>query len=146
MSRPFSKTTHPLPCEHFIELKPTPGCFERLTHSLPFIAVLTYLAVSAIKKGISTSMAFYLVSIINAASILGRVAAGILGDRHGPLNMLIPFTLLAAIVTYGKSLQFTVHLVLISSLAWPYTHNLLGFIFITIFYGSVTSKRILLLK
>jgi MCP family monocarboxylic acid transporter-like MFS transporter 10 len=85
------------------ELKPTPGCFKRLTHNLPFTAVLTYLAVSAIKKGISTDMAFYLVSIINAASILGRVAAGILGDRHGPLNMLIPFTLSVAIVTYGKS-------------------------------------------
>jgi MFS transporter, MCT family, solute carrier family 16 (monocarboxylic acid transporters), member 10 len=119
---------------------------ERLTYNLPFIAVLTYLAISAIKKGISTDMAFYLISIANAASILGRVAAGILGDRHGPLNMMIPFTLLVAIVTYGEPLQFTVYLVLISFLAWPYAHNLLGFIFITIFYGSVTSNCILLLK
>jgi MFS transporter, MCT family, solute carrier family 16 (monocarboxylic acid transporters), member 10 len=125
-----------------VELKPTPGCFERLTHNLPFVAVLTYLAVSAIKKGISPDMAFYLVSVTNAASILGRVAAGTLGDRHGPLNMMIPFTFLVAIVTYGESLQFMVHPVLISSLAWPYAHNLLGFIFITIFYGLVTLKGV----
>lgn len=46
-------------------------------------------------------MAFYLVSITNGASIIGRVAAGILGDRYGPLNMLIPFTLVVAAVTYG---------------------------------------------
>jgi len=106
-----------------------------LTHKLPLIAVLTYLAVSAIKKGISTDMAFYLVSITNAASILGRVAAGILGDQHGPLNMMIPFTFLVAIVTYGESLHFTLRLSLISVLAWPYAHDLLGFIFITVFYG-----------
>jgi MFS transporter, MCT family, solute carrier family 16 (monocarboxylic acid transporters), member 10 len=134
--------------QSWAELKPTPGCFERLTHSLPFIAVLTYLAVSAIKKGISTDMAFYLVSVTNAASILGRVAAGILGDRHGPLNMMIPFTFLVAIVTYGESMQFTISLVLISFsfIAWPYAHNLLGFIFITIFYGSVTPNCLFLLK
>lgn len=87
----------------YTKLRSIPVCFELLTHNSPTIAALTYLAVSAIKEGISTDMAFYLVSVTNAASIIGRVAAGILGDRHGPLNMIIPFTFLVAIMTYGKS-------------------------------------------
>lgn len=86
---------------------------------LGIYALLTFLAVSATINGISRDMAFYLISITNGASIFGRIAAGFLGDRYGPLNMLIPFTLVVSAVTY----------------AWPYAHNLGGYICITVFYG-----------
>ena len=103
-----------------------------------FLSVLTFLAVSAIHSGISRDMAFYLIAISNGASIIGRIAAGILGDRYGPLNMIIPFTLVVAVVTYGA--VFFYHHLLLSLIlfsAWPYAHNLVGYIFITIFYGYV---------
>jgi MCP family monocarboxylic acid transporter-like MFS transporter 10 len=32
----------------------------------------------------------YLISIANAASLFGRLLPGLLGDRCGPLNLLIP--------------------------------------------------------
>ena len=38
---------------------------------------------------------------MNAASIVGRLSAGVLGDMFGPLNLIIPFTLIAGVVSYG---------------------------------------------
>lgn len=86
---------------------------------LGMYAILTFLAVSAVVKGIDRSSAFYFVSIMNGASIVGRLSAGVLGDIFGPLNLLIPFTFIAGIVSY----------------AWPYAHNYGGFVGISIVYG-----------
>jgi hypothetical protein len=41
----------------------------------------------------STSLALYLVPILNAASLFGRVAPNRLADKIGPTNVLIPGTL-----------------------------------------------------
>jgi len=45
--------------------------------------VLTYIDVSAIAVGISPDFSFYLVSIANASSGLGRILTGITADRFG---------------------------------------------------------------
>jgi MFS transporter, MCT family, solute carrier family 16 (monocarboxylic acid transporters), member 10 len=47
--------------------------------------VLTYIDVSATFKGVSPDFAFYLVSIANAASAVGRIMCGVLADRFGKL-------------------------------------------------------------
>lgn len=47
-----------------------------------------YLPSYAIMHGMSTNMSFYLISILNGASFLGRVIPGITADIFGPLNML----------------------------------------------------------
>ncbi|KAG9052339.1 hypothetical protein FS842_010032 [Serendipita sp. 407] len=86
---------------------------------LGMYAILTFLVISAVVKGIDRNLAFYFVSIMNFASIVGRLTAGILGDKFGPLNVMIPFTVGAALVTY----------------CWPYAHTIPGFVLIAVFYG-----------
>lgn len=46
-------------------------------------AVLTYINVSSNAAGIDPNFSFYLVSIANASSGLGRIVSGILADRFG---------------------------------------------------------------
>ncbi len=44
---------------------------------------LTYLTISAAKAGINANISFALLSIANATSTFGRLAAGLLADRYG---------------------------------------------------------------
>ncbi|KAG8984521.1 hypothetical protein FRB95_005827 [Tulasnella sp. JGI-2019a] len=61
---------------------------------------LTFIDNSGIEAGLSPDFSFYLVSIANAGSGVGRIVSGILSDRFGSLNILIPFTIFAAIFTF----------------------------------------------
>ena len=54
----------------------------------------------AITKGMSDSLASYLVAIINAASIFGRVIPGVLADKFGRINMLIGASAATAIISF----------------------------------------------
>ncbi|TKA32032.1 hypothetical protein B0A50_01278 [Salinomyces thailandicus] len=61
----------------------------------PFFYVQSY----AIETGIANPrLAFYLLSIINATSTFGRIIPGYVGDYIGPLNMIIPCSLLAGVL------------------------------------------------
>ena len=51
--------------------------------ALTIAQVLTYIDVSAAFVGIDENFSFYLVSIANAGSFVGRLAGGILADRYG---------------------------------------------------------------
>jgi MFS family permease len=51
----------------------------------PFFYMTTYM----VSLSLDTSMAFYIVSIINATSLFGRIIPGIFADRLGPFNVLI---------------------------------------------------------
>ncbi|CAE6414885.1 unnamed protein product [Rhizoctonia solani] len=63
--------------------------------------VLTYLEVYGIEIGLPKDFAFYMIPIANAASLFGRVGSGAVSDRIGPLNTLIPSTLVAGVCTYA---------------------------------------------
>jgi MCP family monocarboxylic acid transporter-like MFS transporter 10 len=80
---------------------------------------LTYLEVYGTEIGLSPDFAFYLIPIANAASLIGRVGSGILTDRFGPLNTLIPSTLIAGIVTF----------------AWPHARTTGSLIVVACIYG-----------
>ncbi|KAJ5715397.1 uncharacterized protein N7483_012578 [Penicillium malachiteum] len=60
----------------------------------PFFYTTSY----AVKKGFSTSFAFYTVSIVNGASFFGRIIPGIVADKLGRFNCLIIATLLAGVI------------------------------------------------
>ncbi|KAI6035995.1 hypothetical protein BKA83DRAFT_4156707, partial [Pisolithus microcarpus] len=64
----------------------------------------TFVPISATAVGMSNNFPFYFPAIANAASALGRLSAGFLADHIGPLNVMIPFTSVAGILTF----------------AWPY--------------------------
>ncbi|KAF2158375.1 hypothetical protein M409DRAFT_38276, partial [Zasmidium cellare ATCC 36951] len=52
-------------------------------------------------KIMSAELASYLLPVLNACSIIGRVAPNIVADRLGGLNVLGPSLLAACIVTYA---------------------------------------------
>lgn len=62
---------------------------------LPF----NFIIVQATQAGMSPSLANYLVPIINAASIFGRIFPGHLGDVYGVFNVAIVFTLISGIIS-----------------------------------------------
>ncbi|CAE6424708.1 unnamed protein product [Rhizoctonia solani] len=87
---------------------------------LGLYSVLTYLQVYAKEVGISPSLIPYLISISNAASFVGRISSGYLSDRIGPLNALIPSTLVTGIATF----------------AWPFARSDGSLIAIACVYGG----------
>ena len=72
--------------------------------------------------GIDENFSFYLVSIANAGSALGRISAGLLADRFGALNIMIPATTVAGILTY----------------IWPFVTTKGGYIAVALVYGCVS--------
>ncbi|CAG8131062.1 unnamed protein product [Penicillium nalgiovense] len=60
----------------------------------PFFYTTSY----AVKKGFSTSLAFYTVSIVNGASFFGRVLPGIVADKYGKFNCCIVATIASGII------------------------------------------------
>ncbi|KAK0231306.1 major facilitator superfamily domain-containing protein [Armillaria fumosa] len=89
------------------------------TELTAFRAVLTYINVSATTYGVSPDTAFYRVSIVNTASGIGRIIAGIWADRFDALNVVGPMTIIAGAVTY----------------AWPFARTLASMIVVAVIYG-----------
>jgi MFS family permease len=69
--------------------------------------------------GISSEFSFYFISIANASSFFGRYMAGNLCDRFGAMNVLIPFTIAAGILTY----------------IWPFAQSKSCLIAVTVIHG-----------
>ncbi|KAG8973604.1 hypothetical protein FRB90_009890, partial [Tulasnella sp. 427] len=86
---------------------------------LGMYACLTFIDVSAVNAGIPSDFSFYLVSIANAGSGCGRVLSGVLSDKVGSLNVLIPFSVLAALFSF----------------VWPWCTSKASLIAIAILYG-----------
>ncbi|OAX32245.1 MFS general substrate transporter [Rhizopogon vinicolor AM-OR11-026] len=86
---------------------------------LGLFTVLTYISVSAVEIGVSKDFAFYIISISNAASAVGRLLAGIIGDKIGAINTMAPFAALAGIMT----------------VVWPYAKSQSQLIAIAAIYG-----------
>ncbi|KAJ7031264.1 MFS general substrate transporter [Mycena alexandri] len=81
--------------------------------------LLTYIDVSATNAGIDPSFDVYLLAFANGSSGVGRIMTGLLADRIGCMSVMIPGTLLAAIVTY----------------IWPFAHSLPSLIAVAVIYG-----------
>jgi len=80
---------------------------------------LTYITLSGIAAGVDPNFSFYLLSIANATSLFGRLAGGLSADRLGPMNVLIPGTLVTAGLTY----------------AWPFAQTKSSLIAVAVLYG-----------
>ncbi|KAI0080541.1 MFS general substrate transporter [Panus rudis PR-1116 ss-1] len=105
-------------------------CMAGFVSFLGLYTVLTYIDISAVAKGIPSDFSFYLVSIANAASGVGRLCGGLAADRLGPINVIAPATLVAAILTY----------------AWPFAESKGAFIAIAIIYGMASGVFVSLLN
>ncbi|KAH9839720.1 MFS general substrate transporter [Rhodofomes roseus] len=89
---------------------------------LGLYTVLTYIDISAQGTSVPENLSFYLLPIANAGSLVGRVAAGLLADKYGPLNVITPANVVAGIMTY----------------AWPFAGGTAGYIVIAILYGMAS--------
>ncbi|KAJ7509882.1 major facilitator superfamily domain-containing protein [Mycena galericulata] len=101
-------------------------CLSGLVAFLGLYTVLTYIDVSAVTVGVSPNFSFYLISIANGCSLFGRLVGGIVSDKIGPLNVLIPMTLIAAGMTF----------------AWPYARTEPALIAIAALYGVVSGSYV----
>ncbi len=59
-----------------------------------------YISTYAVAIGMTPTLAFYLVSIVNGASLFGRILSGIVADRFGRFNMLAASAFAAGIITF----------------------------------------------
>ena len=83
------------------------------------LKVLTYIDLNATLVGISPEFSFYLVSIANAGSILGRISSGSFADKFGPLTVIVPLALSCAVMTY----------------VWPFATTRGSLVAIAVVYG-----------
>ncbi|KZV64893.1 MFS general substrate transporter [Peniophora sp. CONT] len=88
------------------------SAFKSLPYSLFTIAIflgyvglyIPYFYISAYaqsKTGASPTLAYYLVSIMNASSLIGRTAIAWLADRAGPLNTLVVSSLICMVLAFS---------------------------------------------
>ncbi|KAL3460925.1 major facilitator superfamily domain-containing protein [Aspergillus heterothallicus] len=61
----------------------------------PFFFTTSY----AVSEGFSDDLAFYTVSIVNGASMFGRIIPGIVADKYGKFNLCILATFLSGIIS-----------------------------------------------
>ena len=84
----------------------------------------------AIQKNITDgNLATFLLPILNAAGILGRLVPTFFADKLGPLNVLIPFTMMAALMVF----------------IWIAVINTGGLIVFALFFGFSSSAIVALL-
>lgn len=50
---------------------------------------------------LSDDVSFYLLPVMNAGSIAGRIVPGLLADKYGSLNTIVPHAFFAAILTFA---------------------------------------------
>ncbi|KAJ3996135.1 major facilitator superfamily domain-containing protein [Lentinula boryana] len=125
---------------HSLDLSPMKSRIFILYCSASFFIYLgyytftTYLASSAISVGVSISFSFYLVSVCNACSGMSRIISGLVADRFGAINLMIPAICLSTTTYY----------------VWPFVHSQSGLIFLSVVYGvsigpfaSLVSKPVL---
>lgn len=83
---------------------------------IPFYYITSY---GVVKIGMDSNLGFYLVPILNAGSVFGRLLPNFFADIVGPLNMMIPFTFACMVLAF----------------AWIGIQNVPGIIVFSALYG-----------
>lgn len=85
----------------FKELPYTLFCIAMMFGFIGFYGPVYYIQPYAIGKGITgEGLGFYILPILNAASIPGRILPNFIADHSGPLNVLIPCSLMTGILAF----------------------------------------------
>ncbi|EED14229.1 MFS monocarboxylate transporter, putative [Talaromyces stipitatus ATCC 10500] len=82
---------------------------------MPFFYTTEY----ALSKGFSSNLSFYTVSIINGASLFGRIIPGMIADKYGRFNLCIAMTVFSGII----------------SLCWTTVTSVAGIVMFSLSYG-----------
>ncbi|RPD76916.1 MFS general substrate transporter [Lentinus tigrinus ALCF2SS1-7] len=92
------------------------SCFMALGLFTPFTFIVSY----ASDQGISPDTAFYVLAVLNAGSVLGRIAPPRYADTSGRFALLVPCAALAGLSTL---------------LLWPMAHSLVPLVVYAALYG-----------
>ncbi|QKX60182.1 uncharacterized protein TRUGW13939_07325 [Talaromyces rugulosus] len=82
----------------------------------PFFFVTSY----AIQHGFSSNLAFYTISMINGASLFGRILPGMVADRYGKFNLCVLMIALSGIIALCWTTVTSVAGLVIFSLAYGF--------------------------
>jgi len=82
---------------------------------IPFFYISSY----ATEKGVTPETSFYLISVLNGASLVGRVLPGHLADRWGHYNLIIAAMFASTVVAF----------------AWTAATSLAGVVVVAVAYG-----------
>jgi len=91
--------------------------------------LLTFIAASGPSQGVPESFSSYLVSITNVGNAVGRIVSGFLADYFGPMNVMIPASLISGVLT----------------IVWPYTRGIAALITIAVTYGASSGPMMALI-
>ena len=89
--------------EFFYPLKEMPFALTTVgafLFALGFFIPLNFVVLEATHYGMSGSLSQYLVSILNAVSLLGRIISGYLADHLGNLNIMLSTCLATGTIPY----------------------------------------------
>lgn len=75
-------------------------CISSLIMYLGIFTVLIFIDSSALSDGVNPDFAFYLLSIGNGGSFLGRLMSAVVVDKIGAVNMGVPMTMLMFITSF----------------------------------------------
>ncbi|KAF9879505.1 major facilitator superfamily transporter [Colletotrichum karsti] len=89
---------------------------------VPFFFIDAY----AIRLGVDPNTSYYILSAMNAASLLGRLAPNWLADKYGGMTVMIPCCIGSAIVLF----------------LFRFAHSLPGLIVISIAYGFISGGMV----
>lgn len=89
---------------------------------IPFFFFESY----AIRLGVDPEMSFYLLSVMNAGSLVGRLAPNWLADKYGGISVMLPFCLMSVLILFFIR----------------FVHDLPGLIVTAIIYGFVSGGMV----
>ncbi|CRG88684.1 Riboflavin transporter MCH5 [Talaromyces islandicus] len=81
----------------------------------PFFFITSY----AVQHGFNSNLAFYTVSMVNGASLFGRILPGMVADRYGKFNLCIIMVVLSGII----------------ALCWTKVTSVAGLVIFSLAYG-----------
>ena len=65
-----------------------------------YIPIFYIIFIAEVRVHVNNDLSFYMLPILNAASVFGRIIPGLLADRYGSLEMIAVCTLASAIIGY----------------------------------------------
>ncbi|KAJ4293269.1 hypothetical protein N0V90_008551 [Kalmusia sp. IMI 367209] len=90
--------------EPFQDLRFTVMVVAAFIFFLGLFIPINFIEVEAMANGMSTHLASYLLAVLNAASIFGRIIPGALADKFGPFNLQFIMAFFAAILCLALGL------------------------------------------
>ncbi|RAO72525.1 uncharacterized protein BHQ10_008537 [Talaromyces amestolkiae] len=84
---------------------------------MPFFYTTEY----ALAQGFSSNLSFYTISIINGASLFGRIIPGMVADKYGRFNLCIAMTAFSGIIALCWTTVTSVGGIVMFSLAYGFT-------------------------